>query len=341
LPDEWMDNIPRLSIHGKSKGSLSSENIPASIRRSHSVSLRKRPSSASALSRSKSFLSGKPLDTFILSQIRQERLAVSRPLSVPKTFLSKSDISVETSNINENNRKISQEQTETQDTKQAPKYGAKDYVWLLTLKIPSVHQIDSNMDDSWIMSYELFNVIRRKHESFHIFSNGPLVFNVEEEYLFICTEESLINFFIRERLFKIVFTPKFSCEDQHIAAFDLRQLQKSLTIEQEVPVQKVRSDEIYDNKLIEEEDFDDTQEESEGDSDEIENSVGLESNSKAKVYINIRKLGKILEMEKDAIDDIIQEYIVPEFNIIILKGKPFHTQPRKTSLRLPLNANTK
>jgi hypothetical protein len=231
------------------------------------------------------------------------------------------------------------------DLRNLPRYGPKELVWILTVRIPSVHEMNSNVDETWIMTFKLLNIMNHEFESFQLFGDGgPLIFDVELEYFLIATEENLLALFGKERLFKVVFTSKFVPDEEYVAAIDMRQLQKSLSLDQDVPVEKIRSDEVDDAKFLDADSDDemnpftgDQHEEDDSDDDELNhnnNSSHHLNNTKVKVSINVKKLGRIIDMEHEATEEIIHQATAEEFNIHILKGKPFPLpQAKKSALK--------
>jgi LMBR1 domain-containing protein 1 len=203
-------------------------------------------------------------------------------------------------------------------------FRGSDTIWQITIKIPSVHELASIVDESWIMTFDMLGTSRAQYESFQLFSTGPLVFDVEHDIFFCCSEQNLVGYFTKERVFKIVLTPKYHRDDERVAAVDMRNVFKSTPylLDQDVPVEKIRSEDVDNTKFMEEDSDDDDDpdedEEKEGDKDKEQ------THARMKVHITVNKLGTVHDVHKRTVGaDLLQaEGTVPDFQITILKQNP-------------------
>eukprot|EP00818_Percolomonas_sp_WS_P000370 CAMPEP_0117441816 /NCGR_PEP_ID=MMETSP0759-20121206/3829_1 /TAXON_ID=63605 /ORGANISM="Percolomonas cosmopolitus, Strain WS" /LENGTH=1043 /DNA_ID=CAMNT_0005233681 /DNA_START=171 /DNA_END=3302 /DNA_ORIENTATION=+ len=170
---------------------------------------------------------------------------------------------------------------------------ADEYIWSFTIKIGSVYDLSASVDDSWLMKFNLFGQeIQREYESFQLMKDGPLVFDVEDTIFFSSTETNLMNYFGKERVFKLILVPKYGGEDERTAAIDLRQFQKADNIEVVAQIEQISADEVDNTRFMEaqsddDEFMDDEEDEGEDKKDVIEETK--DANATVKVYMAITK----------------------------------------------------
>jgi len=199
-------------------------------------------------------------------------------------------------------------QSESDPLDQQPEFGADEYVWTIQLKVGSVFDLKNiKPDDTWILKFNLFcNEIQFKFESFQLMEGGALIFTVDEQFDVSSTESNLMNYFGKERLFKLVFFPKFNQEEEHVAAIDLRQFQKSDVIDQVATIEEISSDAIDNTRFMEVGSDDDEMldEDDEEQPEEVENN----DNAKVPVTIKILKGPLLMDTPHKSIKTVVQEY---------------------------------
>lgn len=215
--------------------------------------------------------------------------------------------------------KNQEEQNDEKETQEEKKINSDEFIWSFSINIGSVYDLSSSVDEPWIMKFTLFGDVTREYESYQLIQEGPLLYDIEDTIYFSCTEQNLMNYFGKERVFKLILVPKFGGEER-TAAIDLRQFQKADSIELVAQIEQIRADEIDNTKFMEaqsddDEYMDEDEEEGEDKKDTVEENK--DPNATVKVFMNITKFSQSREYENLPIASILSEY-----DLKVLKKKP-------------------
>lgn len=329
LPDEWLEAIPRLSTqlpldtivrmtdpeHVRPASAKSIDRRPSSVKSKNSTPI---PSSTTPISMSKilirrsSISATQKQDASVthrasIVSMQKDRNATASPKIRPQSApLKRSKVTPRPVQDGAAPRKASYADLKDADANQLSvqvldhslemSKAADEAVYQFNIRIGSVMDLMSIVDESWTLHYELFNIVYTEYESFQLFSQGPLVFDKEAEYYIVASESALMNYFGKERIFKVVLTPKYNAEDERTAAIDLRFFQKNVTYESMVPVENVRAEDVDATKFMETDsaDDDDNDDGNEESNDKVDKQ---HIEAKMQVTMSIRKLKSIAEYQ--------------------------------------------
>lgn len=191
-----------------------------------------------------------------------------------------------------------------------PEFSADEYVWKIHIKVGSVFDLkEIKPDDTWLLKFELFGShVQYQFESFQLMEGGALIFTVDEQFEVSSTESNLMNYFGKERLFKLIFCPKFDQKEEHVAAIDLRQFQKSDVIDLVATVEQVSSDSIDNTRFMEVGSDDD--ELLDEDDEEQQEEVDTSDTAKVPITIKIHKGPLLLESPYKSVKTTLSDYDV-------------------------------
>ncbi|KAL0486994.1 hypothetical protein AKO1_001315 [Acrasis kona] len=226
--------------------------------------------------------------------------------------------------------------------KPKPTFKPTDIIWHINVRVPIVYELSATVDDSWLMSFELLGCVKSQFESFQLFSSGPLVFDAEQDIYICCSENSLLSYFNKERVFKIVLTPKYVREDERVAAMDMRNVFKSTpyVADQDIPVEKIKSEDVDNTKFMEEDS--DEEEDGDDDDDKDENKEKEVSHARMKVNISVVKIGTVHELQKkNDVLSSLHEHWLPELDIKVLKSNPFPSSNNATNSNAYVSFDTR
>nr|CAG4707649.1 unnamed protein product [Naegleria fowleri] len=105
-------------------------------------------------------------------------------------------------------------------------YAQDEVLWEMTINQVTIKDLKSSVDECWILTIDFFGVLKKEYESFQLFSEGPLVFHIENATYFSASRENLNAFLEKERILKVSLRPKYLTKDEIVAFMDLRQLLK-------------------------------------------------------------------------------------------------------------------
>lgn len=103
-----------------------------------------------------------------------------------------------------------------------------------------------------MLSYDFFNTISKQYESFQLFSEGPLIFDIKDSVYFVATEKSVHEYFGEKgKIFKLSIVPKFRKNDDCFANIDIRSLSETETeVSVRAIVESVQQKEEEDRAVI-------------------------------------------------------------------------------------------
>lgn len=162
-----------------------------------------------------------------------------------------------------------------------------------------MNDLKASVDESWMLRFALLEDVKYL-ESFQLIPDAPLIFDSDNIYYFICTEENLFPYLAKERI-KFTLHPKYKPKEELITYLDLK-LIKEGNVDFKLNFEQVEQNEEIEEETHEDDDGGESGDEEEVVEEEEEEHTQVEKKEKI-VYLNctmeLTKLGNLTEYENE------------------------------------------